>query len=160
MDLSGGTLLALTPVVLLVIGLVIFCLVDLIRAPAVRYLPKPLWALIILVGSTPLGAVLYLVLGRERQPLPSGPDHADDSAVLNSPESERKPLPAGVTLTDAGPVVQTAGLTRDYGGAGLFATCPFLAGPFTGSSVRTVPARRRCCRSSPGCGSPTAARSD
>ncbi len=120
MDLSGGTLLALTPVVLLVVGLVIFCLVDLIRAPAVRYLPKPLWALIILVGSTPLGAVLYLVLGRERQPSPSVPDHAGDSAVPESPEPERKPIPARVTRTGAGPVVQTAGLTRDYGGAGLF----------------------------------------
>ena len=40
MDLSDGTLLALAPVVVLVVGLVVFCLVDLIRAPAVRYLPK------------------------------------------------------------------------------------------------------------------------
>ena len=68
MDLSGGALLALTPVVLLVIGLVIFSLVDLIHAPAVRYLPKLLWALIIVIGSTPIGAIVYLVLGRERDP--------------------------------------------------------------------------------------------
>jgi len=119
MDLSGGTLLALTPVVLVVVGLVIFCLVDLIRAPAVRYLPKPLWALIILVGSTPLGAILYLVLGRERQPS-SVLDHTDTPAVRKPPTPERRPIPARVPLADEGPVVQTAGLTRDYGGAGLF----------------------------------------
>ena len=73
MDLSDGTLLALAPVVVLVVGLVVFCLVDLIRAPTVRYLPKLLWALIILVGSTPVGAIAYLVLGRERQPASSIP---------------------------------------------------------------------------------------
>src|SRR5664279_3435424 len=77
MDLSGGALLALTPVVLLVVGLVIFCLDDLIRAPAVRYLPKPLWALIILIGSIPIGPVLYLVLGRERTAASSLPDAAE-----------------------------------------------------------------------------------
>jgi hypothetical protein len=33
MELSGSTLLALTPVLLLVAGLVIYCLIDLIRAP-------------------------------------------------------------------------------------------------------------------------------
>ena len=120
MDLSGGTLLALAPVVLLVIGLVIFCLVDLIRAPAVRYLPKPLWALIILIGSTPLGAVLYLALGRERQPSPSIPDQTDKPALRTPPEPERKPIPDRVPPADEGPVVQTTGLTRDYGGAGLF----------------------------------------
>jgi len=120
MDLSGGALLALAPVALLVVGLVIFCLVDLIRAPAVRYLPKPLWALIILIGTAPLGAILYLVIGRDRQPSPSVPDRTDTPAVRKPPEPERKPMPSRVPLADEGPAVQTAGLTRDYGGAGLF----------------------------------------
>ena len=71
MDLSGGTLLALIPVALLVVAFVVFCLVDLIRAPSVRYLPKPIWALIILIGSTPLGAIVYLVAGRDRQSAPA-----------------------------------------------------------------------------------------
>ena len=120
MTLSGGTLLALTPVVLLVVGLVIFCLVDLIRAPAVRYLPEPLWALIILVGSTRIGAIVYLVLGREREPASPLPDNTVRSAAGHTAEPERAPLPQRVSRADDGPVVQTAGLTRDYGGAGMF----------------------------------------
>jgi Phospholipase_D-nuclease N-terminal len=51
---------------LLVAGLIIYCLVDLIRAPSVRYLPKPVWALIIMLGSVPVGAIAYLVFGKDR----------------------------------------------------------------------------------------------
>jgi ABC-2 type transport system ATP-binding protein len=118
---SGGTLLALTPVGLLVVGLVIFCLVDLIRAPAVRYLPKPLWAFIILVGSTPLGAIVYLVAGRERQPAVSSvPENTERPAAGNAAGPAPAPMLAPAHRSDDGAVVQTAGLTRDYGGAGLF----------------------------------------
>jgi hypothetical protein len=48
--ISGRTLLALAPLVLLLLGLMAYCLMDLARAPSVRYLPKP--------GSTenPLGS--------------------------------------------------------------------------------------------------------
>ena len=120
MDLSGGTLLALAPVVLLVVGLVIYCLVDLIRAPAVRHLPKPLWALIILIGSVPIGPVLYLVLGRERHQTSSIPDTADGPVQRNGTDLATKPPSERTTVADDGPVVQTAGLTRDYGGQGLF----------------------------------------
>jgi len=120
MDLSGGALLALTPVVLLVVGLVIFCLVDLIRAPAVRYLPKPLWALIILVGSIPIGPVLYLVLGRERTAASSLPDAAERPVSQSATDLAGTPASERITVTADGPVVQTAALTRDYGGAGLF----------------------------------------
>ena len=49
--LSGRTLLALVPLFVLVGALVVYCLVDLIRAPSVRYLPKPVWALIITTTS-------------------------------------------------------------------------------------------------------------
>src|SRR5512132_1220126 len=38
-------------------GHLIYCLVDLIRAPSVRYLPKPVWALIIVFVSAPFGAL-------------------------------------------------------------------------------------------------------
>ena len=38
---SGSTLLALTSLILLIVTLVGFCLVDLVRAPSVRCLPKP-----------------------------------------------------------------------------------------------------------------------
>ena len=40
---------ALLPVFLILFGFLVFCLVDLIRAKEVRYLPKWAWALICLV---------------------------------------------------------------------------------------------------------------
>ena len=64
--LSGRTLLALVPLFVLLGALIVYCLVDLIRAPSVRYLPKPMWALIIVVVSAPLGALAYLVFGKDR----------------------------------------------------------------------------------------------
>ena len=63
---SGKLLLALVPLFVLLGGLIIYCLVDLIRAPSVRYLPKLVWALIIVVVSAPLGALAYLVFGKDR----------------------------------------------------------------------------------------------
>jgi hypothetical protein len=65
-DVSGRTLLALLPVFLLALGLVVYALVDLVRAPSVRHLPKPLWAVVIVLVSTPFGALAYLVFGRNR----------------------------------------------------------------------------------------------
>jgi len=63
---SGRVLLALIPLFVLLAGLIVYCLVDLIRARSVRYLPKPVWALIIVLGSVPLGALAYLLFGRDR----------------------------------------------------------------------------------------------
>jgi len=56
---------ALLPVVVVAVGFVVFCWVDLARAREVRYLPKWAWALICVV-SIPLGGIVYLVLGRPR----------------------------------------------------------------------------------------------
>ena len=61
----GKVLLALLPLFVLLAGLIVYCLVDLIRARRVRYLPKPVWALIIVFVSTPFGALAYLVFGRD-----------------------------------------------------------------------------------------------
>ncbi len=120
MTLSGGTLLALAPVVLLVVGLVAFCLVDLVRAPSARYLPKPLWALIILIGSTPLGAIVYLIVGRDRHPPDTAPQQHNEQHDSHQAESRSTPTLIRTCGTGDGPVVETRGLTRDYGGAGLF----------------------------------------
>jgi hypothetical protein len=54
---------ALAPLLLLALVLVAYALFDLVRAPAVRYLPKWAWALICVV-SLPLGPLAYLMLGR------------------------------------------------------------------------------------------------
>jgi hypothetical protein len=56
---------ALVPIILVAIAFEVFCLVDLAQAPAVRYLPKAVWA-IICVFSIPLGGLAYLLLGRVR----------------------------------------------------------------------------------------------
>ena len=60
-------------VIVLAVGFVVFCLVDLVRAEKVRYLPKWLWAILCMgVGLTiPFGGILYLVAeqdGRPKQP--------------------------------------------------------------------------------------------
>lgn len=54
---------ALAPLIVLAVALAIYALVDLVRAPAVRYLPKWAWALICVL-SLPLGPLAYLTLGR------------------------------------------------------------------------------------------------
>jgi hypothetical protein len=81
---SGKVLLALAPLLALVAGLIIYCLVDLIRAPSVRYLPKPVWALIIVLFSSPVGAIAYLIFGKDRNGHdlagPAGPGSAQRHA--------------------------------------------------------------------------------
>jgi len=63
---------ALVAAIVLAIGFVVFCLVDLARAEKVRYLPKWLWAVLCMgVGLTiPFGGILYLVAGKDRHPVP------------------------------------------------------------------------------------------
>ena len=55
--------MTLVPLLVVAATFEIFCLVHLARAHQVRYLPKPLWVLIILI-SIPLGGIVYLALGR------------------------------------------------------------------------------------------------
>jgi hypothetical protein len=66
---SGGSshlLAALVPVLVLLAAFDVYCLVDLVRARSVRRLPKIVWALIILLVEAPIGGLLYLFLGRDR----------------------------------------------------------------------------------------------
>jgi hypothetical protein len=58
---------ALIPIVLVAVGFVIFCLVDVWRTEEVRYLPRWLWTVVCLI-SVPLGGIVYLVFGRGRKP--------------------------------------------------------------------------------------------
>lgn len=62
----GRLLLALLPLLIVALAVDIYCLVSLVRAPSVRYLPKIVWAIIIVCVSFPVGAVLYLFAGRVR----------------------------------------------------------------------------------------------
>ena len=58
---------AVIPIVLVAVGFVIFCLIDVVRAEAVRYLPRWVWAIVCLI-SVPLGGIVYLVFGRGAKP--------------------------------------------------------------------------------------------
>jgi hypothetical protein len=64
---SPSFLAALIPVLVLVVAFDVYCLVDLLRARSVRYLPKIVWAVIIVIVSSPLGGVIYLFAGRDRE---------------------------------------------------------------------------------------------
>jgi Phospholipase_D-nuclease N-terminal len=57
---------ALVPIIVVAAAFDIFCLVDLVRAEKVRYLPRWAWAIVICVVSTPLGGIAYLLVGRVR----------------------------------------------------------------------------------------------
>ena len=62
--MSTQTILLLTPLILLEVGLLVFALVDLLR-PERRVLgdSKLVWALVIILIST-IGPIVYLVVGR------------------------------------------------------------------------------------------------
>jgi ABC-2 type transport system ATP-binding protein len=133
---SGSTLLAITPILVVILGTVVFSLVDLVRARSVRYLPKVVWGVIIVLVSTPLGAIAYLVFGRPRR---SGASPSAATAA-GSPDNDRARSTGGTAVpgpihasTGPGPsneaarvdqteptVIQTVGLTRDYGSGGLY----------------------------------------
>jgi len=116
---------ALIPVAVLIVGLDGYCLVNLVRAPSVRNLPKPLWAIVILFVSAPLGAILYLCFGadrtgtgRPRTPSRGGAPPSATSAVAAT--ASVKPTVVASAPGDGRPAVTTTGLSRDYGGIGLF----------------------------------------
>jgi ABC-2 type transport system ATP-binding protein len=118
---------ALLPLLILIVALDVYCLSDLARAKSVRGAPKAVWVIIILLVSAPIGALVYLFFGRDRDggqagapalgggqglvPRPARAHPEEDHPGQASPG----PLPA-----DGPPVVTTSGLTRDYGGTGLF----------------------------------------
>jgi ABC-2 type transport system ATP-binding protein len=119
---------AILPLLVLLVALDAYCLVDLARASSARGAPKIVWAIIILFVSAPFGALLYLFLGRDRdsgRPDPPATAHSLHGAprpAQPDPGEERGASPAGPAPTPAGrpPLVTTSGLTRDYGGTGLF----------------------------------------
>lgn len=69
--------LAVIAVIVLAVGFVVFCEVDLFRAEKVRYLPKWGWAILCLgVGLTiPWGGLLYLLVGKDRRGNPVPASH-------------------------------------------------------------------------------------
>ncbi|GAA3265411.1 hypothetical protein GCM10020218_001300 [Dactylosporangium vinaceum] len=113
---SGSTALALLPLAVLALGLMAYALVHLVRAPSAPYVPKWVWAVVILI-SVPWGALAYLLVRGRSQTVAdtSGP------ALRAAPEPPASPVPAVRPRAADAVLVSTVGLTRDYGaGAGLF----------------------------------------
>jgi ABC-2 type transport system ATP-binding protein len=120
-------LAALVPLLVLLVALDVYCLVDLARSRSMPTAVKVLWAIVIVFVSAPLGALLYLLLGRDR-----GRGRQDAQAPAGAQEAARHGQPdvgghgnaghAGARRVpaDRQPIVTSRGLTRDYGGTGLF----------------------------------------
>jgi hypothetical protein len=64
---------ALLPIAVLAVVFDVYCLTDLVRAEAVRHLPKAVWAVIIVVISAPWGGLIYLFVGRDRNKSSTAP---------------------------------------------------------------------------------------
>lgn len=60
---SGALLAALVPIAVLAVAFAAYCVVDIVRRPSVRYLPRWAWGLICCL-SVPWGGIAYLLLGR------------------------------------------------------------------------------------------------
>ena len=82
-----------------VLGIIGGLLWDLGRSE-VRYLPKWAWALIIAFGSFPIGAIVYLVVGRVPEAERSRPE-ADEPAPTRLPEGQPPRAAAGLPPSDA-----------------------------------------------------------
>jgi ABC-2 type transport system ATP-binding protein len=125
-SLPPHLLAALVPLLVLLVALDAYCLIDLARARSMGRGAKLAWAAVIVLASAPLGALLYLLVGRDRG---RGRPDAQEWARPGQPEAGR-PEAAGPGDTaraatgqpprDRPPVLTTTGLTRDYGGTGLF----------------------------------------
>ena len=94
--------LALVPLLVLIVALDVYCLIDLARAKSVRNVPKWVWAIVILFISAPIGALVYLFVGRDR-----GQDSGHDPA----------PAVAGAGGGDTGTSAEAAA-DGDAGGGG------------------------------------------
>ncbi len=63
---SANLLPAVVPLLVLIVALDVYCLVNLARAKSVRNVPKFVWVIVILFVSAPIGALIYLFIGRDR----------------------------------------------------------------------------------------------
>ncbi len=86
MGLPPGSAMALA-VLVMAAGFAVFCLADLARAPHVRHLPKPAWALIICC-TIPWGGLAYLIFGRD---WPASPATAPAPAIVPGVPPARRP---------------------------------------------------------------------
>ena len=63
MSSAGISWAAVAPLIVLALAWVVFCLFQVNRAPQVRWLPRWVWALVVVL-SVPLGGIVFLLGGR------------------------------------------------------------------------------------------------
>ena len=123
MELTDPPVLAALIVVgAVVLAAIVACLVDLARHE-VKHLPKWAWALIIVLVNFPIGAIIYVVVGRvpagegpmPRSDLAQRPDATTPIGV--APASGETGPPDAPRSIDAEPVIVTRGLGKRYGDA-------------------------------------------
>jgi ABC-2 type transport system ATP-binding protein len=112
-----GLLPAVVPLLVLVLALDVYCLIDLARARSVRHVPKWVWLIVIVFISAPIGALAYLFVGRDRG---QDPGRAPVPALAGAGAAGGDIRTSQGPAADGRAIVITSGLTRDYGGAGLF----------------------------------------
>lgn len=102
------------------VSAIVATLIDLSRHD-VRHMPKWAWALIIVLASFPVGAIVYFVVGRvppgaETDPVSDGdpPAMAARRGSLHLAQAGEA-WPRGLGVHAAAPVVATTGLSKVYG---------------------------------------------
>jgi hypothetical protein len=68
-SISGGALVALVVLGLVELGLAVFCIVDIVRRPAVLGERKWVWIVIVALFNL-VGSIIYLAIGRVQPPPP------------------------------------------------------------------------------------------
>jgi len=121
--LPSGLLFALVPLLVLVVALDVYCLIDLARAKSVRNAPKIVWAIVILFVSAPIGALIYLFVGRDRD---SGTARREAGAGRREAGAGRRE--AGAGRREAGAGRREAGAGRQEAGAGRQEAAPDATG--------------------------------
>jgi ABC-2 type transport system ATP-binding protein len=107
----------LVPILVAAATFEIFCLVHLARAHQVRYLHKPLWALIILI-SIPLGGIVYLTVGRRPTGRPVAHLDATFSPAERGGRSEHfagRTKPAPHSLVSGAGSIEVERLSKHFG---------------------------------------------
>jgi ABC-2 type transport system ATP-binding protein len=96
----------------LAVAVTVAVLVDL-AGNDVRHLPKWAWALVIVLGSLPLGPILYYVLGRV--PRGQGDQPPDPAPAARTVQAVAIPLPPEPSAPDGPLVLATHGLGKTFG---------------------------------------------
>ncbi len=111
MDLPDTqTLVALAAVGVIALAAMAVCLIDLTRRD-VRHLPKWAWALVIVLANFPIGAIVYLVVGR----IPPGSTPQTTVPTLEPAAPMVPPDTPAARALDGPTVIRTNALGKRYG---------------------------------------------